>query len=256
MNESDLSGEKSTRDHWDGEWVAAPRPRLPSGLNVGVGDVKHLLKTSVPLGVQFLEIGCAPGKMLAWVAVSRKAKVAGLDYSKIGLEHTRNLFNQLGLNGDLRCEKLSETTFQPASFDIVFSNGLIEHFADPTKIVEQHVMLLKPGGRAIIAIPNYGGIYGSIMRKFDPGNLDIHNLEIMHLDTLKALAPTNLVFDIKTYSYGRVSPWIINFPKNWPRFLVVGINYFFNGIGLIQPFQIKPLSPMLVLEMTRRFDSV
>ena len=255
MNESHLLGEKSTKDHWDGEWVAAPRPRLPSSLNVGVGDVKYLLKNRVPIGSRFLEIGCAPGKMLAWVAASRNAKIAGLDYSQIGIEHTRNLFKHLGLNGDLRCEKLSETTFQPASFDIVFSNGLIEHFDDPTGIVEQHVMLLKAGGRAIIVIPNYGGVYGSILRKFDPENLDIHNLDIMHLDTLKALAPTELVSDIKTYSYGRVSPWIINFPKNWPRLFVAGINYFFNGIGLIQPFPIKALCPMLVLEMTRRFES-
>jgi hypothetical protein len=35
--------------------------------------------------------------------------------------------------------------------------------------------LLKPGGKALIIIPNYGVIYGRLQQYFDPENLALHN---------------------------------------------------------------------------------
>ena len=38
-------------------------------------------------------------------------------------------------------------------FDVVHSNGLIEHFEDPGKIIDQHLRITKKNGYTIIAVP-------------------------------------------------------------------------------------------------------
>jgi 2-polyprenyl-3-methyl-5-hydroxy-6-metoxy-1,4-benzoquinol methylase len=226
--------------------------RLPSGLNVAVGDLQRLLRRHVRANQKYLEIGCAPGKMLCWVAGVLGADVAGLDFSARGFDQTRRLFEGLGLRADLRCEDFFSTTFQSGTFDVVCSFGFIEHFDDPRDAVRRHALLLKPGGLALIAVPNYGGIYGVLQKYFDPPNLELHNLGIMTTTTLARLAPGDLVTNTRAYREGRVSPWLVSFQKKWPSSMAKGVTYSLNAIGLLQPLKIGAVCPMLVLEMIRK----
>lgn len=246
------AGAKTTADYWDGAWSMSPRMRLPSGLWIGVRDLQRFLRRHVKPGMSVLEIGCAPGKTLAWLAKRLEAQVAGVDYSERGLAFARALFRALGIDGDLRCEDVFATTFPPGSFDVVFSVGVIEHFDDPREIVRRHVTLTKPGGIAVIAIPNYGGIYGRLQRRFDPANLAIHNLEIMSPPGLTVLAPSDLIDGVRAYPAGRLSPWLISFEKRWPAGLARTVSHLLNGVGLLQPMDVTPLCPTLVLELRRQ----
>lgn len=202
--------------------------------------------------MRFLEVGCAPGKTLAWVARVLGARVAGVDYSARGVAISRNLFRSLGVDGDLRCEDIFATTFEPGSFDVVFSAGVIEHFDDPREIVRSHVRLARPGGKAIITIPHYGGLYGHLQRHFDPANLALHNLTIMTADALRGLAPADLVTRATAYPAGRLSPWIVKFERRWPRLVARSVSHLLNGLGLVQPVEVRALCPTLVLECLRR----
>ena len=204
--------------------------------------------------MRVLELGCAPGKILAWVAAGLGAEVSGLDYSERGITWSRTLFKTLGIPADLRCEDVFKTTFSPDSFDVVYSSGLIEHFEDPRGIVRTHVALLKPGGTAVIAIPDYGGVYGRLQRWFDPENLAIHNLHIMDGDALARLVPADLAGAVRTYRAGRLSPWQISFDRRLPSPVARPLNHLLNGLGLLQPLDIPPLCPLLVLEVRRRPD--
>jgi SAM-dependent methyltransferase len=241
----------TTREHWDGTWSAPVRLRVPSPLWVGIRDLHRLLRVYVKSGSSVLEVGCAPGKTLAWVARSLGARVAGLDYSPRGLEFARALLRRCGVVGDLRCEDIFATTFAPGTFDVVFSVGVIEHFEDPREIVRRHVLLAKPGGLALIMIPNYGGVYGRLQRRFDPGNLAIHNLAIMSPGALKALAPLELVGMVDAYPAGRLSPWLISFERRWPHPVALGVCLVLNGVGLLQPLDVTHLCPTLVLALRR-----
>jgi SAM-dependent methyltransferase len=202
--------------------------------------------------MRLLEIGCSHGKMLAWASAELGAITAGLDYSENGIRTARALFDHLRLEADFRCEDVFATTFEQGSFDLVCSFGLIEHFDDPTEIVRRHLLLAKPGGRVLIAIPNFGGIYGRLERWFDPVILGMHNLGIMDCRVLARLAPGDLAEEVSTFSAGRLSPWQISFESKWPRVLSSVVCHFFNVLGLIQPVDIESLCPMLVLEMTRK----
>lgn len=249
------TGELTTKSHWDSAWATPPRWRLPSPLIVGTRNVQRILRADVRPGMRVLELGCAPGKILAWVASALRAEVSGLDYSDRGIGWTKELFRALSLRLDLRCEDAFKTTFPAASFDVVYSFGLIEHFQDPRAIVRAHVALARPGGKSIIAVPNYGGLYGRLQRWLDPENLSIHNLEIMNIRALGLLAPPELTSHVRAYATGRLSPWLLSFERKLPRHLALALAYGLNGISLAQPVDVRPLCPLLVLEITRRDDA-
>ncbi len=202
--------------------------------------------------MRVLEIGCAPGKILAWVAKVLKAEVSGLDYSTQGIDNARLLFDRLRISGDLRCEDVFETSFKEGSFDVAFSVGVIEHFNNPRQLVEIHVKMLKPGGKALIMIPNYAGVYGRLQDRFAPENLSLHNLAIMNPSSLTALAPSHLVECAKSYPFGRLHSALINLDRMLPKWFAAGLGLCFNMIGLLQPFDIRTFCPLLVLEMTRK----
>ena len=257
MCNSDNKNEKLTSvEQWDSIWSSPPRMRLPSGLLVSTCNLQRLLRKHIKPGMRVLELGCAPGKTLSWVAKILCAEVAGLDYSKRGIRFSRQLFRALDIDSDLRCEDVFTTTFEPGGFDIVYSAGVMEHFENPREIVRCHVTLLKPGGKALIMIPHYGGLYGRIQRRFDPENLSLHNLDIMSPSALKELSPEELVSEACTYPAGRMSPWIISFNKKWPRSVAKSAYCFLNLVGLVQPFDVTGLCPMLVLELSRNRDPI
>jgi 2-polyprenyl-3-methyl-5-hydroxy-6-metoxy-1,4-benzoquinol methylase len=247
----EIKGRKTTVEHWEAAWRPNINFRLPSSLNVGVADLKRLLREQVRPGQHYLEIGCAPGKMLSWVSAILKARVAGLDFSHTGLTSARKLFDALNLTADLRCEDVFHNSFEPESFDVVASFGLVEHFDDPREVIREHVLLSKPGGVVLIVIPNYGGIYGKLQRHFDPDNLAIHNLAIMNPRALEQCAPRDLVEIVHAYPEGRFSPWMVSLQKRMPRIVAHAISYSLNGIALILPIKVRSLCPTLVLRMVR-----
>ena len=245
------SDTKTTKAHWNEVWAVTPRMRLPSGMHIGVRNLQQLLRRHVRRGSSFLEIGCAPGKLLAWVAVELGASVSGLDYSPRGIDMAECLFETLRIPGNLRCEDVFATSFSANRFDYVFSAGVIEHFDDPSRIVARHVSLLKPGGLAIITVPNYGGWYGAFQKRVDPANLAIHNTAIMSIAALRALVPEAGVAQVRAYPAGRFSPWLITWNRMLPRPLATLAVYGGNLLGLLQPVRVASLCPMLVLEIRR-----
>ena len=56
-----MSLEKTSVAHWNQAWDKGVRPRLPSSLDINVRNYKALLARHVRPGMDFLEIGFAPG---------------------------------------------------------------------------------------------------------------------------------------------------------------------------------------------------
>jgi len=244
-------GRKTELAYWANLFQSPTRARLPSSLNVGIRDIKRLLKRHVKPGNRYLEIGCAPGKMLAWVAAALNAKVSGMDYSEPGIRSCRELFRSLGLTANLFHADLFEHPLTPASFDIVTSFGVIEHFDAARLAVRRHLDLVTPGGLALITVPNYGGIYRRLQAWCDPSNLRLHNLEIMSKETLEELANFPDVESKTAIAFGAVSPWLVNLGKRLPLWIATGISYVINGVGLLQPMKIGYLAPYLALKIRK-----
>jgi SAM-dependent methyltransferase len=239
----DLAG----RDHWDKREGGA-KPRLPSKLNAAVGDLLALLDPLVTPGSRVLEVGCAPGKFLLWCALAKQAHACGVEYAENSHNATVQLFTQANTPADIRNEDFMQTSFAPGSFDTVYSFGVVEHFDDPRPMVKKHYEMLRPGGTAIITVPHYGAGYGWLAQRMNREVYEIHNVTIMSEQRMLALAPEGS--QSRSYAYGRLSPWPLPWEK-FPRPISMLACYGLSAIALLQPFEIKPLCPWLVLKMKR-----
>jgi 2-polyprenyl-3-methyl-5-hydroxy-6-metoxy-1,4-benzoquinol methylase len=248
---ADQQGRKTELAFWDGLYTRRIRMSLPSGLVISTRNLLTLLRSRIQPGQRVLEIGFAPGKLLVFAGKVLGADVAGIDYSPNGVAASRELFRALGIDGDLRCEDVFQTSFSPGSFDLVYSNGLIEHFEDPCPIVRKHVELAKPGGRILVLVPNYGGVYGRIQRRLDPENLAIHNLDIMSESGMRRLVPEDLVRNVRVFYTGKLNLWLISLHRSLPGPLAQAVYLAGNAAGLLQPIVIKKIAPLIGLEMIR-----
>jgi SAM-dependent methyltransferase len=236
-------------DHWDAAWERAPRMRLPLPWPPSNTDRMRLLRREVSAGMRFLELGCAPGKLLAYVARRLKAKVAGLDYSPKGIQWAKQLFATIDGDADLRCEDVFQTSFSPASFDIVYSGGLIEHFDDPLPLIEIHLKLLAPGGIALMTVPNFSGIYGRLARSCAPANLALHNPSLTTPAGLELLAKRLDAPRITVEPFGRFSLSTVAFEETVGTTAARLLRAAGDLAGLAQPVPASSLAPHILLRI-------
>ena len=89
---------------------------------------------------RFLEVGCSAGGFLR--------RVAEHGWQAFGVEPETDSANycrdELGLN--VHIGTLDDATYETASFDVVYSNAVIEHVAQPSELLQQAFALLRPGG--------------------------------------------------------------------------------------------------------------
>jgi len=98
-----------------------------------------------------LEIGFGMGTDLYQFA-SSGARVSGVDLSPEHLRLARQRFALYGLPADLRIADAEALPFADASFDAVYSFGVIHHTPDTEQAVREIRRVLKPGGRAILTV--------------------------------------------------------------------------------------------------------
>jgi SAM-dependent methyltransferase len=128
------------------------------------------------------EIGGAPGQYLVYLHRNLGYRVTCIDFSEIGCAKTVENFRQLEVPGDVIQADITGDVGDLPPFDIVYSLGLIEHFADRHRIVEHHVRLIRPGGYLVLGVPNFRGLTGWFMRTLAPSTYATHEIDAMDLD--------------------------------------------------------------------------
>lgn len=102
-------------------------------------------------GERVLEIGGGMGTDLAQFAL-HGADVTDVDLSAGHLEHARENFRLRGLAGRFVHHDAEGLPFPDATFDVVYSNGVIHHTPNTRDAVAEIRRVLKPGGLAIVMV--------------------------------------------------------------------------------------------------------
>lgn len=152
-----LRGERSRR--FAGVWTGEPQPADPDRMLAERGRERAPLFELVDLALagrtsaRVLELGCGP----AWDALALSLRpgleVHALDRTRPALDLARGTAARLGRPLVLHHGDARRTGLPDGSFDLVFSQGLLEHFPDPDPVWAETARLLKPGGHAIVDVP-------------------------------------------------------------------------------------------------------
>jgi 2-polyprenyl-3-methyl-5-hydroxy-6-metoxy-1,4-benzoquinol methylase len=104
----------------------------------------------VPPGVRVLDVGCGFGESLGY------HRARGCDAH--GVEADRNILRVAQRHGlNVKVGLFDASNYEPASFDVVTLDQVIEHVAEPLAVLQGVHRVLKPGGMAVLSTPNADG---------------------------------------------------------------------------------------------------
>jgi len=141
---------KTTKRHWDSLWEKS---------NLLYNEkICSIIKEKFDIkGLKILEVGAGSGNTSIYLA-SLGADVTALDYSNksIKLIEKNNINNYpiKIIQGDA-----FHLPFYDNTFDLVFSQGLIEHFRNPEEIVKEKRRVTKKGGYVLVDVPQKYNMY-------------------------------------------------------------------------------------------------
>lgn len=132
-------------------------------------QVAELRRTGDLTGARILEVGSGCGMFVVRARTAHGLDVHGIEPSAgaycATLAVARRLLDHYDLPQDAIREAPGEAIPHPdASFDVVYSSNVLEHVRDPRAVLGEALRVLKPGGRLLFVVPNYGswweGHYG------------------------------------------------------------------------------------------------
>ncbi len=148
---------------WDRVWAAGSdrlKERLFSAEQIkrqaAWSTAMRLLRDVDPKSLSTIEIGAGAGTA-STIFARMGARVTILDYAPEALTASEDLFRELGLTREpVLADALNPPAALRGKFDVSMSFGLAEHFEDASRIaiIKAHFDMLRPGGLAIITVPN------------------------------------------------------------------------------------------------------
>jgi ubiquinone/menaquinone biosynthesis C-methylase UbiE len=91
------------------------------------------------------------------------AQLTGIDLTPRAIEHTRRRFAHFGLVSDLLVGDAENLPFSAASFDRVYSWGVLHHSPDTQRAIDEVWRVLRPGGTASIMIYHKYSLVGAML---------------------------------------------------------------------------------------------
>jgi len=146
-----------------------------------------------------IEIGAYPGRFLAYLSSKYSLEATALDFNS----DTKKITDSFTSMGGVLKEIVQADFLQnepKLTYDLVLSNGFIEHFTNFNEVLDRHVRYVNPGGAMLIMVPNKRYLrkwYGLLV---DRANLEVHNLKCMELKVFSDFTRRNNLV-IKHLSY-------------------------------------------------------
>jgi SAM-dependent methyltransferase len=131
------------------------------------GIFARLLDEQIPKGAYVLEVGCGTGQLTNFLGIHWNRQVIGSDLCLNSLRIANGFRSRCQIpNSGFLQMNLFNPAFQPESFDVVVSNGVLHHTSDPVAGFESIGRLVKPKGKIIIGLYNTIGRLTTDFRRF------------------------------------------------------------------------------------------
>ena len=151
----------STLDHWESYWKG--HADLDRTYSTGGRLVREVLADGPVDGRRVLEVGAGSGRdALGLVRAGAIAFV--LDYSPASLELVRRQAREQGLAIQLVCADALAMPFRDDAFEVVFHQGLLEHFRDPLPLLRENARVTARAGRVVVDVPQTFHLYTAMKK--------------------------------------------------------------------------------------------
>lgn len=159
MSKETSSKKKSTKAHWEKFWEE--KQNIDQVYHNDDRIYKNLKAILDFNGKKILEVGAGSGRDSFQLA-GDQATVFVLDYAPKSLAIIQNMNDKNGSR--LFCVQADafKMPVPDETFDVVFHQGLLEHFRDPLPILKENYRVLKNGGLLLVDVPQKYHIYTAI----------------------------------------------------------------------------------------------
>ncbi|MGB2866985.1 MAG: class I SAM-dependent methyltransferase [Bacteroidota bacterium] len=143
---------ESRRENWETFW---DEKQDMEAVYSNAGRVHRNLRQITELrGKKILEIGAGTGRD-SFSLVDEGALVYQLDYAENSLRILKRLSEEQRIPVQIIGGDTFSLPFRDGSFDIVFHQGLLEHFRKPVAelLLRENIRILKPGGLLLVDVP-------------------------------------------------------------------------------------------------------
>ena len=150
----------STLQHWESYWRG--HQDLDRTYSTGGRLEREILSEGPVAGRRVLEVGAGSGRDSLGLARAGATAVV-VDYSPASLELVRSQTRGGATVHLVRADALA-LPFRDGAFDVVFHQGLLEHFRDPRPLLRENARVARRGGRVVVDVPQTFHPY-TVMKK-------------------------------------------------------------------------------------------